>query len=146
MQLSRSINPFLPNVPYILPKFWFQYQKGPSKKFLWLSRQWVGRRKLRANLIGYVPKNDEKKKNSASNLNFPASCCLLSHYQFMLDHSNKNLLILLDCRLSCIVSVYNLKERAQYFYYFYSMRYWYQLFLPISYFVMHRYCKHNWLI
>ena len=40
-------------------KFQFYFKKGSSKKFLWASRLWVGRRK--EPILGYVPKNDEKK-------------------------------------------------------------------------------------
>ena len=41
------------------PKFKFYFKKGSSKKFLWASRLWVGRRK--EPILGYGPKNDEKK-------------------------------------------------------------------------------------
>ena len=40
------------------PKFQFYFKKGLSKKILWASRLWVGRRK--EPILGYVPKDDEK--------------------------------------------------------------------------------------
>ena len=41
-------------------KFQFYFKKESSKKnFLWASRLWVGRRK--EPILGYVPKNNEKK-------------------------------------------------------------------------------------
>ena len=43
------------------PKFQFYFKKGSSKNFLWASRLWVGRRK--EPILGYVLKNDKKKKN-----------------------------------------------------------------------------------
>ena len=41
-------------------KFWFHFKKGSSKKFLLASRRFVGRRK--EPILGYVPKNYEKKE------------------------------------------------------------------------------------
>ena len=46
-----------------VPKFWFQFKKASSKKFLWASQLWVGRRK--EPILGYISKNYEKK-NSGS--------------------------------------------------------------------------------
>ena len=40
--------------------------KGPSKKFLWASRLWVGRRK--EPILGYVPKNYVKKNSGSKGL------------------------------------------------------------------------------
>ena len=41
------------------PKFQFYFKKVSQKKILWTLRLWVGRRK--EPILGYVPKNDEKK-------------------------------------------------------------------------------------
>ena len=57
----KGINPLLPGVPYMarLAKLFISISEGIIKKFLWTSRLWVGRRK--ESILGYVPKNDEKK-------------------------------------------------------------------------------------
>ena len=44
--------------------FWFQFKKKKNQKhFLWASQLWVGKRE--EPILGYVPKNNEKKNSGA---------------------------------------------------------------------------------
>ena len=51
----------MPNVTQMerLAKIFISIKKGSLKKILWESRLWVGKRK--ESILGYVPKNYEKK-------------------------------------------------------------------------------------
>ena len=46
--------------------FYFKIRRDHQKNFLWASRLWVGRRK--EPILGYVPKNDEKKNSGSKGL------------------------------------------------------------------------------
>ena len=46
--------------------FDFNFRRDHQKNFLWASRLWVGRRKEL--ILGYVPKNDEKKNSGGKGL------------------------------------------------------------------------------
>ena len=46
--------------------FDFNLRRDHQKNFLWASRLWVGRRK--EPILGYVPKNDEKKNSGGKGL------------------------------------------------------------------------------
>ena len=52
-------NPFPPSVASFIKTFDFNFRRDYQKKILWASRLWVGRRK--EPILGYVPKNDEKR-------------------------------------------------------------------------------------
>ena len=54
---------FLPAVP----KFWFNLRRDHQKNFLWVSWLWVGRRK--EPILGYVPKNYERRNSGSNRLN-----------------------------------------------------------------------------
>ena len=63
-------NPFPPSVPIYMASFSktfdFNFRRDHQKNFLWASRLWVGRRK--EPIVGYVPKNDEKKNSGGKGL------------------------------------------------------------------------------
>ena len=63
--ILRKIKFYYYNINYSI--YFFYFKKGSSKNFLWASRLWVGRRK--EPILGYVPKNDEKKKLVHKELN-----------------------------------------------------------------------------
>ena len=46
--------------------FYFKIRKDRQKDFLWALRQWVSRQK--DHILGYVPKNDEKKDSGSKGL------------------------------------------------------------------------------
>ena len=65
------INPLTPTQGHwwpLSPKFQFNFEKGSSKNYLWASHLWVGRRK--EPILGYVPKNYEKKNSVLKGLIF----------------------------------------------------------------------------
>ena len=74
--------------------FNFNFRRDHQKNFLWESRLWVGRRK--EPILGYVPKNDEKKNSVHKGLKGVYSgvlqtriyycCAILS--QFILNRPN----------------------------------------------------------
>ena len=60
MKISNYINPLTPRRTLVAP-FTKISNLFKKKKFLWASGLWVGRRK--EPILGYVPKNDEKKNS-----------------------------------------------------------------------------------
>ena len=50
----------------LVKTFDFNIRRDYQKKNLWASRLWVGRRK--EHILGYVPKNDEKKNSGGKGL------------------------------------------------------------------------------
>ena len=69
ISFSPTTNPLCPSVTNssrIEKKFDFKIRKDNQKNFQWASRLWVGRRKQP--ILGYVPKNDEKKNSGGKGL------------------------------------------------------------------------------